>query len=60
MEPCDVRDVDEKQRRIGNEKCVVLLQDHFDLNLTDTHLDPTESMNAHSFWSQNTSTWIQL
>ena len=47
MEPCDVRDVDEKQRRIGNEKCVVLLQDHFDLNLTDTHLDPMESMNAH-------------
>ena len=47
MEPCDVRGVDERERRIGNEKRDVPLQDHVDLNLTDTHLDPMESMNAH-------------
>ena len=59
MEPCDVRGVEERDES-ETRKRLVHLQDHFDLNLTDTHLNPMESMKAHFFWSQNASTWIQL
>ena len=59
MEPCDVRGVEERDES-ETRKRLVHLQDHFDLNLTDTQLNPMESMEAHSFWSQNASTWIQL
>ena len=55
------RGVDERdESKSETRKRLVHLQDHFDLNLTDTQLNPMESMKAHFFWSQNTSTWIQL
>ena len=37
MEPCDVRGVEERDES-ETRKRLVHLQDHFDLNLTDTHL----------------------